>query len=121
MKIIVTGGAGFIGSNFIFHTLKNHPDDKIICIDKLTYAGNINTLKDVIASEKISFFKLDIQLFTEEFGCIRRQFLSLWTDAHFGEFWLLKFYPSGKRSSRTVSSLAYLLFRDEHKYISFGV
>ncbi len=60
MKIIVTGGAGFIGSNFIFHTLKTHPDDKIICIDKLTYAGNINTLKEVIADEKISFFKLDI-------------------------------------------------------------
>lgn len=60
MKIIVTGGAGFIGSNFIFHMLKAHPEDKIICIDKLTYAGNINTLKEIIAQEKISFFRLDI-------------------------------------------------------------
>ena len=60
MKIIVTGGAGFIGSNFIFHLLREHPDDKIICIDKLTYAGNINTLKDAIAQGKISFFHMDI-------------------------------------------------------------
>lgn len=60
MKIVVTGGAGFIGSNFIFHMLNAHPEDKIICIDKLTYAGNINTLKKVIEQEKISFFRLDI-------------------------------------------------------------
>ena len=60
MKVIVTGGAGFIGSNFIFHMLKAHPEDRIICIDKLTYAGNIDTLKDVIAQEKIAFFRLDI-------------------------------------------------------------
>ncbi|MBQ4432251.1 MAG: dTDP-glucose 4,6-dehydratase [Synergistaceae bacterium] len=60
MKIIVTGGAGFIGSNFIFHMLKHHPEDKIICVDKLTYAGNINTLKEVIAQGRISFFRLDI-------------------------------------------------------------
>ncbi|MBQ3455572.1 MAG: dTDP-glucose 4,6-dehydratase [Synergistaceae bacterium] len=60
MKIIVTGGAGFIGSNFIFHLLKHHPEDTIICVDKLTYAGNINTLKEVIAQGRISFFRLDI-------------------------------------------------------------
>ena len=60
MKIIVTGGAGFIGSNFIFHMLASHPEDRIICIDKLTYAGNINTLKEIIAEDKISFFRLDI-------------------------------------------------------------
>ena len=44
MTIIVTGGAGFIGSNFIFHMLKKYPDDRIICLDKLTYAGNLSTL-----------------------------------------------------------------------------
>ncbi|MBR0094491.1 MAG: GDP-mannose 4,6-dehydratase, partial [Synergistaceae bacterium] len=60
MKIIVTGGAGFIGSNFIFYMLAQHPDYKIICVDKLTYAGNINTLKSLIAENKIEFFKLDI-------------------------------------------------------------
>ena len=60
MKILITGGAGFIGSNFIFHMLDAHPDYKIICVDKLTYAGNINTLKNLIASERINFFRLDI-------------------------------------------------------------
>ncbi len=58
MTIIVTGGAGFIGSNFIFYMLKKHPDYKIICIDKLTYAGNISSLKSVL--DKIVFEKVDI-------------------------------------------------------------
>ena len=40
MTIIVTGGAGFIGSNFIFHMLREYPDYRIVCLDKLTYAGN---------------------------------------------------------------------------------
>ena len=48
MNIIVTGGAGFIGSNFVFHMLKAHPDYRIICVDKLTYAGNLSTLKSVM-------------------------------------------------------------------------
>ena len=47
MTIIVTGGAGFIGSNFIFYMLKAHPNYRIICLDKLTYAGNLTTLKPV--------------------------------------------------------------------------
>jgi hypothetical protein len=42
MNLIVTGGAGFIGSNFIFHMLKEYPEDRIICLDKLTYAGNLS-------------------------------------------------------------------------------
>ena len=45
MKIVVTGGAGFIGSNFIFYMLDQHPSDEIICVDSLTYAGNLSTLK----------------------------------------------------------------------------
>ncbi len=60
MKIIVTGGAGFIGSNFIFYMLKNHPEDKIICLDKLTYAGNLSTLKDVMGKPNFKFVKADI-------------------------------------------------------------
>ena len=60
MKIIVTGGAGFIGSNFIFYMLKAHPDYEIICIDKLTYAGNIHTLEKLIEDKKITFYKTDI-------------------------------------------------------------
>ena len=43
MTIIVTGGAGFIGSNFIFYMLKEHPQDRIVCLDSLTYAGNLST------------------------------------------------------------------------------
>ena len=51
MKIIVTGGAGFIGSNFIFYMLKQHPEDRIICLDKLTYAGNLSTLEPVMENQ----------------------------------------------------------------------
>ena len=43
MTIIVTGGAGFIGSNFIFYMLKEHPQDRIVCLDSLTYAGNLSS------------------------------------------------------------------------------
>ncbi len=73
MKVLVTGGAGFIGSNFIFHMLKAHPDYRIICIDKLTYAGNLSTLKSVMDRPNFRFVKADIcdrkavfQLFQEE-------------------------------------------------------
>ena len=60
MKIIVTGGAGFIGSNFVFYMLKNHPEDRIICLDKLTYAGNLSTLKSVMDNPDFRFVKADI-------------------------------------------------------------
>ena len=58
MTILVTGGAGFIASNFIFYMLKTHPDYKIVCVDKLTYAGNMSTLEPVL--DKIVFEKVDI-------------------------------------------------------------
>ena len=51
MTILVTGGAGFIGSNFIFYMLKAHPDYRIVCIDKLTYAGNLSTLRSIMDPE----------------------------------------------------------------------
>jgi len=60
MKMIVTGGAGFIGSNFIFYERKAHPEDEIICLDKLTYAGNLKTLKDIMDAPNFKFVKLDI-------------------------------------------------------------
>ncbi|ORU00983.1 dTDP-glucose 4,6-dehydratase [Anaerovibrio sp. JC8] len=60
MTIIVTGGAGFIGSNFIFHMLKAHPDYRIICLDKLTYAGNLSTLEPVMNDNNFVFAKVDI-------------------------------------------------------------
>ena len=51
MTIIVTGGAGFIGSNFVFHMLKKYPGYRIICLDKLTYAGNLSTLEPVMDTQ----------------------------------------------------------------------
>lgn len=60
MTIIVTGGAGFIGGNFIHYYLKEHPEDRVVCIDKLTYAGNLSTLAPVIDNPNFRFCKLDI-------------------------------------------------------------
>ena len=60
MTIIVTGGAGFIGSNFIFHIMAKYPDYRVVCIDKLTYAGNLSTLKDVLGKPNFRFVKADI-------------------------------------------------------------
>ncbi|OGE79518.1 MAG: dTDP-glucose 4,6-dehydratase [Candidatus Doudnabacteria bacterium RIFCSPHIGHO2_01_FULL_46_14] len=60
MKLLVTGGAGFIGSNFIRHWLKNHPQDEIISYDKLTYAGNRDNLKDVAENKNYKFVWGDI-------------------------------------------------------------
>ena len=73
MTIIVTGGAGFIGSNFIFYMLKKYPNYRIVCLDKLTYAGNLSTLESVMSNPHFRFVKLDIcdkdgvdALFSEE-------------------------------------------------------
>jgi dTDP-glucose 4,6-dehydratase len=59
MKLLVTGGAGFIGSNFVRHVLATHPDDTIIVLDKLTYAGNVANLADT-SGERCSFVQGDI-------------------------------------------------------------
>ena len=60
MTIIVTGGAGFIGGNFIFHMLKKYPEYRIVCLDKLTYAGNFSTLNSVMDNPNFRFVKIDI-------------------------------------------------------------
>ncbi len=60
MKIIVTGGAGFIGGNFVYYELNNHPEDEIICLDKLTYAGNLETLDEAVKNPKFKFVRGDI-------------------------------------------------------------
>lgn len=60
MNIIVTGGAGFIGSNFIFYLLGHHPEDRVICLDKLTYAGNLENLKSVESNPNYVFVQADI-------------------------------------------------------------
>lgn len=73
MTIIVTGGAGFIGSNFVFYMLQAHPDYRVVCLDKLTYAGNLSTLEPVLQQDNFRFVKADIcdrqavnKLFQEE-------------------------------------------------------
>ena len=73
MTIIVTGGAGFIGSNFVFHMLNKYPDYRIVCLDCLTYAGNLSTLEPVMDNPNFRFVKASItdreavyKLFEEE-------------------------------------------------------
>ncbi|MCR5430892.1 MAG: dTDP-glucose 4,6-dehydratase [Eubacterium sp.] len=73
MNIIVTGGAGFIGANFVYYELGKHPEDRIICLDKLTYAGNLETLEEAMKNPNFRFVKGDIadkefveKLFEEE-------------------------------------------------------
>lgn len=74
MNIIITGGAGFIGSNFVFHMLREHPQDRVICLDKLTYAGNLSTLSPVMGQDNFRFVKADI--------CDRDAVYSLFEEEH---------------------------------------
>ena len=60
MTILITGGAGFIGANFIFYMLREHPDYRIVCIDKLTYAGNLKTLAPAMDNPHFRFVRADI-------------------------------------------------------------
>ncbi|QAT50103.1 dTDP-glucose 4,6-dehydratase [Caproiciproducens sp. NJN-50] len=60
MKIAVTGGAGFIGGNFIRYLLKNHPQDEVVCFDALTYAGNLESLGDILERPGFTFLRGDI-------------------------------------------------------------
>ncbi len=78
MNVLVTGGAGFIGSNFIFYMLNKYSDYRIVCLDLLTYAGNLSTLQPVMNNPRFRFIKGDIankelvaNLFKEErFDCV---------------------------------------------------
>ncbi|SEH31204.1 dTDP-glucose 4,6-dehydratase [Selenomonas sp. KH1T6] len=60
MNIVVTGGAGFIGANFVYYMLEKRPEDRIICYDKLTYAGNLATLEEAQKNANFKFIKGDI-------------------------------------------------------------
>jgi dTDP-glucose 4,6-dehydratase len=73
VNILVTGGAGFIGANFVYYQLENHPQDRIVCLDALTYAGNLQTLEGAMKNPDFRFVKADIadreavdRLFSEE-------------------------------------------------------
>ncbi|MCL2071724.1 MAG: dTDP-glucose 4,6-dehydratase [Oscillospiraceae bacterium] len=73
MTVFVTGGAGFIGSNFVYHQLGKYPQERVVCIDKLTYAGNMRTLQKASEHDNFRFVKADIcdrnaifELFKEE-------------------------------------------------------
>lgn len=72
-KIVIIGGAGFIGSTFVFHMMDKYPDYRVICLDKMTYAGNLSTLEPVMDNKNFRFVKADIcdrevvyKLFEEE-------------------------------------------------------
>ena len=60
MNLIITGGAGFIGSNFIYHILKKYPKYRIICLDSLTYAGNMSTLQGALQNSNFKFYNTNI-------------------------------------------------------------
>ncbi len=60
MTVLVTGGAGFIGSNFVFHMLRKYPNYRVICVDSLTYAGNLSTLKSIMDHPNFVFYRTNI-------------------------------------------------------------
>lgn len=73
MKYLVTGGAGFIGSNFVYYMLAHHPQDEVVCLDLLTYAGNLQTLDEALKNPKFKFVKGDIADRAFVFDLFRRE------------------------------------------------
>ena len=60
MTILITGGAGFIGTNFMYYQLQHHPEDQVVCLDALTYAGNLENLTEALKNPRFRFVKGDI-------------------------------------------------------------
>ena len=73
MNLLVTGGAGFIGSNFIFYEREHHPEDRIVCLDALTYAGNLSTLASVLDKPGFRFVRMDIRDREAVFGLFEEE------------------------------------------------
>ena len=61
MKYLVTGGAGFIGSNFMHYVVDKYPEDEFVCLDALTYAGNYNNIKMLEGKPNYKFVKIDLR------------------------------------------------------------
>ena len=74
MTIIVTGGAGFIGSNFVYHMLEKYKDYKIVCIDCLTYAGNMSTLKSAMENPNFKFYKTNVCKNADKYPLKKREY-----------------------------------------------
>ena len=62
MKILITGGAGFIGANFCEYELKQHPEDQLVCLDALTYAGNLASLDNALKAPNFTFVRGDMPI-----------------------------------------------------------
>lgn len=73
MKLLVTGGAGFIGANHIQYNMREHPEDEIVCLDALTYAGNLDSLKNLLDKPNFRFIKGDIADKDTVFGLIEEE------------------------------------------------
>ena len=79
MKLVITGGAGFIGGNFVNYWVDNHPADSVIVLDSLTYAGNMDRLSKALNGQKITFVNGDIQ----DFGLVKEVFEGVDMVVHF--------------------------------------
>ena len=73
MKFLVTGGAGFIGSNYMHYVVNKYPEDYFVCLDALTYAGNYNNIKDLEDKDNYKFVKMDIRDKEEIFNLFREE------------------------------------------------
>ena len=71
MKILITGGAGFIGSAFVRFTLREHPEDEVVCLDKLTYAGNLENIAEAFFSPRFRFVQGEIACCKKIYGFFR--------------------------------------------------
>ena len=92
MKWLVTGGAGFIGSNFVFYMLDKYPEDQIICLDKLTYAGNLETLEGVMENPGLPLSK-GILLTERRFTpCLRKSVRTSWSTLRRKAMWTAQWW-----------------------------